>query len=398
MNLTEKTLISLLSASAMNKNIENANFKTVNWRDVYEEALAHNVHSLIYPVIKNLSKTYSIDKTLISEWRDASLIGSIIQINHIKQVKKILENFQKANIPVIALKGLALRGLYPRPELRSMSDADILVHKEDVERADKILINLGYYKLVSTEVHNNYAHEKHLHIEVHWTLIDELCIKTVSEFNNTLWQNTRTINIQDVSVLALSLEYELIHIILHMASHIKHSGFGIRQLLDVVVFVEAERNNINWNLFFEQARSYNIEKFVTTIFILCNELFEIELPHSKHITYYKNNSYLELFINEIFASGVYGKRNSVRITSTEMLDKTRSSSAHSKTKNKLLISLLLPTPTKLGDRYAYAKKFHCLIIFAWLHRILYVLFMRRFLVHSLHIAKERYELLQWLQL
>lgn len=281
MNCTEKTLISLLSASIMNKNIQGENFKTVNWRDVYEEALAHDVYSLIYPVIKKLSKTYSIDKTLISEWRDAAVISGLIQINHIKQMKIVFENFEKACIPVIALKGLVLRDLYPRAELRTMSDADILVHKEDIERADKILINLGYYKHVSTDVHNTYTQNGRLHIEVHWTLIDELCIRTISEFNNTLWQNTRTINIHDIQVLSLSREYQLIHIILHMASHMIKSGFGIRQLLDVVVFVEGERDNINWNLFFQQARCYNIEKFVTTIFILCNELFKVELPQNK---------------------------------------------------------------------------------------------------------------------
>ena len=40
------------------------------------------------------------------------------------------------------LKGLVIRDLYPMLELRIMCDADILVHKEDLDRVRMLLISI----------------------------------------------------------------------------------------------------------------------------------------------------------------------------------------------------------------------------------------------------------------
>ena len=406
MNKTQKTIISVLSSSIRETKIETLNIDNINWLDVFEEADAHNVTALIFPTLKDLYQYNDIDKDLISNWKRASLICGINQIMHIKQMTKVFENFREANIPVIALKGLVIRELYPHPEFRSMSDADILVHKDDIEKAETILTNLGYYKDSSIEIHSTYDHKNHLSIDLHWTLVNELHIKTVADFDKTLWTNTRTVTMNGLPILTLSLEYELLHLLLHMASHMIKSGFGLRQLCDVVLFIENEKNQINWKYFFEKVRLYHLEKLTITIFIVCKELFNMELPKEDDINYFNYNHHIDFLINEIFASGVFGKRDYIRSNSTKILQENYNNDENSTKEINFIISFLFPSPKKLNIKYSYAKKYPFLIVFAWIHRIIYTLYLYGFskfkqigsLYTTARIAKERLKLLRWLQL
>ena len=54
-------------------------------------------------------------------------------------VKKVIKAFEQEDIDHIFLKGYEIKHCYPVTELRSMSDVDILIRKEDREKSDKIL-------------------------------------------------------------------------------------------------------------------------------------------------------------------------------------------------------------------------------------------------------------------
>ena len=41
-------------------------------------------------------------------------MSNVYQINHIKQISNILSIFNDKNIPIIVLKGLVIRDLYPK--------------------------------------------------------------------------------------------------------------------------------------------------------------------------------------------------------------------------------------------------------------------------------------------
>ena len=53
--------------------------------------------------------------------------------------------FNKNNIPVIVLKGLVVRDLFPNPTLRTMCDADILVKEKDLEN---VIQMKNYYSML----------------------------------------------------------------------------------------------------------------------------------------------------------------------------------------------------------------------------------------------------------
>ncbi|GIM27388.1 hypothetical protein CPJCM30710_00540 [Clostridium polyendosporum] len=405
MNSTQKTLVTLLSAAIRGKDIDKLDIHDINWREVYEEAKAHEVYALIYPLFKKMSKTCNIDSILLTEWSKDTIINSIVQTQHINQMKNVFKAFEEDGVPVIALKGLILRDLYPRPEFRTMSDADILVKEEFVEAAETVLLQLGYKKDSSIAYECCFIHENNLSIDLHWSLSNHEHLRNVAPFEDTVWNNLRELDFHGVKVQALSLEYELMHLFIHIASHMIKSGFGVRQLCDIVVFIESERTAIDWDLLFDLSESCRLNKLISVILTLCDTLLDLNVPATYKTNYFDSAEYIKILTNEVFESGVYGKRDETRVTSTRILSHSLQSNDDFN-KFKLIFRYVFPSSDKLDKRYSYASKYTFLIVFAWLHRIFYELFLNTFkrlkelfkLSSTASLVKDRFDLIDWLQL
>ncbi|MEQ8154203.1 MAG: nucleotidyltransferase family protein [Clostridiaceae bacterium] len=406
MNNTEKALIKLLSAAIRGREFTDLNINhDINWQKVYNEAEAHAVLPLIYPIVKKISKSHEIDNELMAKWSKYTIMSGVYQTQHINQMKTVFRAFNEAGIPVVALKGLIIRELYPQPELRTMSDSDLLIKEEHIEVAEKVLTSLGYSKLDSIRHESCFIHNSALSIDLHWSVTNKDNLRNVDPFEYTVWQNLRTHDFYGVKIQVLSLEYELMHLFIHIASHIISSGFGIRLLCDIVVFIEQEWDNIDWNLVYCLAEACKLNKLISTILNLCHDLFSLDIPAAYTKVYPGTNEYKKILTNEIFNSGIYGKRNDIRIANTRMLNNVLQSNADVG-RFKLVVRYLFPTPTRLDKRYSYASKYPFLLVFAWIHRFAFELFSNGinrlkelFKIGSTSsFVKSRFDLIKWLQL
>lgn len=407
MDYNQKILVNLLSAAIRKKSIPIPDYKNINLNKIYKNARSHEVYELLYPLVKVLYGQNDAYKKLISEWCRMSVLSSVHQIIHIKQMGKIFNSFNHCSIPVIALKGLVLRELYPHPELRSMGDADILVHKEDITRSRQLLEKLGYIESGSNPVHIHFNHEKYPPIELHWALVNEKHIKTAADFQDKLWENTIWVNIAGEKVLALSAENQLMHICLHMAVHFTYRGFGLRQLCDLVLMIEYTKDSIDWYLFYESCKSYGIHTFVTAIFTVCSILFGIDLPSTLYLSPPSDSYYISLLIQDIFSEGVYGKDNITEINADSLLCRQNHKKwTTSRSKFFLELSFLFPPSKKLNERYSYAKKFCFLTPIAWIHRLFFSIFHYNLnfikyisdFYSSIPISQKHHEVICWLNL
>lgn len=53
---------------------------------------------------------------------------------------------------------------------------------------------------------------------------------------------------------------------------------------------------------------YGFEKFSEIMFLLCNKLFNMEVPKEINIKVVNNKKYVSALLNEIFEAGVHGKK------------------------------------------------------------------------------------------
>ena len=113
-------------------NGENTDLKGVDWNELWKEAQLQSVTTLIYA---GADKMGQADDTLKNEAALQLLKNSNSFMNHVK-IGKFLD---EAQIPYMIIKGVISASYYPDPYVRPMGDTDVLVKKEDFEKAKRII-------------------------------------------------------------------------------------------------------------------------------------------------------------------------------------------------------------------------------------------------------------------
>ncbi len=374
----EEMLVKLLSSSISEGTTIPDTNENVEWDKVFEMACRHQVMTLIYPLIKSAACDLSIPKSLIEKWQSVAMIEAIDQEQMYNAIGDILIKFSLEGIPVIALKGLVLRRLYPYPNLRTMSDFDILIKPDDSKRAHEILLDCGYKVESIDGIHTIYVNKELLIIELHRKLIPENDLSNSQYFETNIWMTARPIDINDFKVLALSYENEFIYLVHHMAHHIKGEGFGLRQLCDIVLFYKHYSQGLNFERLLDKARILKIETFLKAIMSICSALFKIELINELRLPESKENEDLiKNMVKYIIQGGVFGYQSLEQFTVGRMIHYSGGEIKNSeKNKVRFLCEFLFPGINKLDSRYEYAKKHHILLPIAWIHRLIISIFRK----------------------
>ena len=200
-------------------------------------------------------------------------------------LSEILDRFNRSGLPVIVLKGPHLaEKVYGDWALRPMGDFDLMVRKEDLDRAVELLKGSGYEPSRGINIGSQVKINADLpvlskrggsDIELHWTLE-----RPSSPFMidvEGLWERAVMATVAGTGTLVLSDEDLLLHLCVHAAYHHRFS-FGLLPLRDVSVVMERLGDGIDWRRFVERARRWNAERCVSLTLRLAQELFEFEVP------------------------------------------------------------------------------------------------------------------------
>lgn len=402
MNEIQSYIIKNLNYSLRGKKMDIPLNTNINWNEVIEECRQHQISSLVYSGISKESLK-NIDKNTLDKWKRETFMSGVYQINHIKQVSNVLSTLNTNNIPVIVLKGLVVRDLYPKSELRTMGDADILVHENDLDNVVNILQEEGYIEHGRNAFHIEFS-RGNSHIEVHWTLANEEMFDGIVEFKDETWERAIDVNVGESKSLSMCDEDLLLYCCIHMAKHFINSGFGIRQVCDVLLLVEKRGQHIDWDSFVNRTKRSGVYKFTMSIFAICNKLFEISIPDELKEGFVEfNDKYLDELIDLIWANGVHGKKNKadIRVKQLMKVEDNKKDSWIRRIK-----VMYFPTGEGLAERYSYAKKNKTLLPIAWIHRILNAIFRQdysiydkvKISVYGSQIYKNHSKLLSWLDL
>ena len=373
MDNSQKHIVTMLSAAIRKENAEISDYKDINWSELINEADEHKVTPLIYSSINKTDIISTIDKDTLNTLKRKVFNSSVGQSRHIKTVASVLDSFNKADIPVIVLKGLVVRDYYPMPDLRTMCDADVLVHEEDLDKVSALMISLGYTKTKEKDDHGAHIvfHKGSSVFEVHWTLINDRFFKGDKSFEKKLWDDAMEVEVGRVKTLSLSLEDLAVHLCTHMAVHLAYSGFGVRQLTDLVVLVEKKGKQIDWVSFIDKTKESGVYKFSIAIFTICNKLFNMEIPKEISKEPKIKEKYIDQLIQDIFDSGVHGKKDKDRVFANEFaFDQGEGAADGSMSIFKKFMKLLFPPVSQMSDKYNYAKKFIVLAPVAWIHHLI----------------------------
>lgn len=368
MELYQKQLLNILHKSINEEKISIDSGKGIEWEKIIEEATEHDISALIYTSI-DTDTLKQIDMDLLNKWRVSNLKSNLAQIHFLNCAKEILLGLQKKGIQVIALKGLILKDFYKRPEFRTMCDLDILINITDYDSVKEYLITIGYScKKGKHPVHAAFYSENGPTVEVHWKLVNkDYYIGDEKEFEKSIWENTKEINIYDLKLRTLSDEDFLIHICMHMAIHAKSKGFGLRQVYDLALFTKNKYEYIDWSNFKDRISRYGILTFTEGLYALCFKLFEINVPFFDINNTNLKEEHINLLIENIIYFGVAGKGKE----NTNFNPFYKEESFYRKLSRN--VQIIFENRKELAPRYNYVKKHFYLLPVAWGHRLFRVI-------------------------
>ena len=152
-----------------------------------------------------------------------------------EELREALGRLDAAGIPLILLKGSALRVERPGLAGRFQCDVDALLRRADLERAEAILRQLGFQldesyldreRLLAEHFHLGYQ-RRGATLELHW----DVDVVSPPGFTERLWENSRVVASKDRTVRVLAPEHQLLVACLHLSRHAFHSG--LRWLADL---------------------------------------------------------------------------------------------------------------------------------------------------------------------
>lgn len=140
---------------------------------------------------------------------------------------------EKAQIPFLPLKGAVLCQYYSEPWMRTSSDIDILVHREDLDNAISYLSDNHKYVEKERATHDvSICSPMGVHVELHFDLIEEGRAQKAIDVLQSVWENV-TLHENSGYWHEMNDEYFYFYHIAHMAKHFENGGCGIRPFIDL---------------------------------------------------------------------------------------------------------------------------------------------------------------------
>lgn len=229
----------------------------------------------------------------------------------------IIDKIYKNNIDIIVFKGIIMQQYYPINLMRTMGDLDFIIKEKDYANIKEILEQFNFIIIKQDPQHITFKNSQNISIEVHFKLIDNKKMNNKFKVFENFWEKTRIINIEGIQIRTLNTEETLAYLLLHLLNHKYGAGFGLRQLCDLVVFLEKEKISIN--TLKKIADKIHVVNFTEVILQICNDLldYRYNYDNTKIVQKYKY-----LMIKDIISGGVHGlndKKNVIRTTNTKIM-------------------------------------------------------------------------------
>jgi hypothetical protein len=255
----------------------------VDWNKVLELARFNCVRPLLYRRLK--SSCWDLVPRTVSKQLEA-INAAIVKKNLFcaGELLALLGAFQQNGVRVATLKGPALaQSLYGDLCLREFADLDLIVHREDVCKAEDILSARGYraqfpdqdYRSIFLRYQGQYAFrhsQTGLWVDLHWELSSKGVVFPLKA--DEIWASLGHVTIAERAVPTLSDN----HLALFLAAHGAKEGWARLVWVSDYARLVQTYEKIDWGELLERAeRSYCSRSFLLAI-LLASTLLAAPAP------------------------------------------------------------------------------------------------------------------------
>ncbi|WP_026506627.1 nucleotidyltransferase domain-containing protein [Butyrivibrio sp. MC2013] len=303
---------------------------------------------ILYMVLSGVIQT-DIPEEVKEHIRPVLVRSTLKTLAQVTAARELEEALEANGVRNQVLKGTVLKQIYPRPEMREMSDIDFMVYDETMDHSTEVVKALGYEMDKAISHHIIFHKKPFLMVEMHWSLYD----KHVDKGQYLYFKD----NFRSVKKEGAEYTYEFtnedfyVYMISHMAKHFYEQGCGVRNLLDIYVY---------WN-------KYGA--------VMNQEILKAELSRCGLVDFeehMKNLAYIWLdkrksnkFYNDLFAymldCGIYGKGEN-GVWGQLAKDKGGASGKDA------VLRYYFPSIDRMKEHYPVLEKAPFLLPATWIHR------------------------------
>lgn len=316
---------------------------------VFSLAVIHNILPAIYEVAAQTGADLSLYKMSAIK-----LFGSQVAKN--EAFRELYNEAVAEGMEPIVLKGPVCSVCYNKPDYRLSSDFDIVVGESDKERLHNFFINKGFQ-------FNNGSYSDSLnglYIEVDSSLAEGEGI--IREMAETTFEGFRERCITIESYKSLCHTDCLVYLVYHAFKHFVGSGFGIRQLADVGLFIKKFRDEIDFLRVDEMITSMGIKSFYENVIVCFNRY----LSDEPVLNINENEDYIchEDFVSDLLSAGVFGKSSEDRLHSATLV-----LNAVQNNKKSGFVESLFPPYKTMKNKFVILQKLPFLLPIFWVIRL-----------------------------
>ena len=353
MNQVYADFLQLIKSAIQNIPIPSADLSNFEaWVNIAQK---HRVATLFYYGVIN-SGLFSPEDPKLKPLFHAACNDLIIHERQIHELNRITAAFDANAIDYMVVKGPNLKAIYPKPEMRPMSDIDILIRTEQYETIKPVMTDLGFWEKLESN-HEFVWQNAKCHIELHKFLIPSYNPDYFSYYGNGWRLAKKTEGTRHV----LSDEDAFIYLFTHFAKHYRDSGIGLRHAVDLWV-CRCHNPKLNESYIRDELKKLQLDTFYVNIMDMLKAWFD-DAPATL----------VTEFITEfIFSNGLYGTRQS-QILSSALREKKRSGSGKGLRAKRIWKIVFLPF-NALCERYPVLERLPILLPFVWFWHLLRRLF------------------------
>ena len=376
MDATIKTFLMVLKAALGGERpVIDREIPPDEWNKLFQLASIHNVLPLFYEAVytqPSLMKEQSL-LTLVKRQVRQQVIMQTMRTNEFLVLN---DRLQESGIRPLVIKGIICQNLYPKPDHRPSSDEDVLISAESFTECHRIMTELGLQAgttdlAAAYEVPYRKAGSP-LYIELHKHLFppESDAYGDMNRFFEGVLDRAVAVEIQGCTVYTLGYTDHLFYLICHAFKHFLHSGFGIRQVCDSVLYANEYGAQIDWMQILEYCTMIHAEKFAAAMFQIGRKFLVFDPDKAAYPDAWRQIRVNELpMLEDLLSGGLYGSATMSRKHSSNItLDAVAAQKQGRKAKSGLLTSVF-PPASKMEGRYPYLKKHPYLLPVAWCSRL-----------------------------
>ena len=352
------------------------------WEKLFQTAQKQSVAPIIYQQIFHLPSFTQADPGFQNFWKMHTLKEAGNQARCSALFLMLYDKMRQNGFTPLVVKGIVCRSLYPNPDLRISGDEDLLIPREQFARMDEFLLKEGFVRENLDEGKEyqevGYHHLGNgLYLEMHMDLFakESGAYGHLNDLFTEAFDTSVIVNIQGSDVHTLNPQLHFLYLLCHSLKHFLHSGFGVRQVCDMLLFAQHYASDIHWTELIKLLRENQMYDFSMNLMNIGVEHFgftwdDIAVPKPDDVEF----DSLPL-LNDMLDGGIYGKSDADRVHSANITLNAAENETASAASG--ILASLFPDKDYIQTHYPYTKKWKILLPVGYLHRICAYLLKRK---------------------